>query len=319
MIKKTVLVLLSVVVGALAVYYFTGSEDTSVVDTTNNQAQQSAGANEPEEPIAPTMYSSDYEIVDSEYGTQVSVTINESMGLRTIVANALPNHDTGEFPNSGNPNEISAQSTTYEYPLSPTFTGNPVNVRTPGVAINGVKFEPATAERATCESGDVLAIEAIQDITDLGLDFNNAHVQPTGEYHYHGISPAFTTGVDASQDLVHVGFAADGYLMYYSRSGAYKPSYQIKDGDRTVGCSYEVPPAGERVVEFGQIRDGSLTDDWEYVEGSGQLDECNGVTIDGSYGYIITDDFPYVSRCLMGTASEATPPSGSGSRPAPPR
>ena len=55
------------------------------------------------------------------------------------------------------------------------------------------------------------------------LDFNNAHVQPTGEYHYHGISELLVDAYASDDDLVLVGFAADGHLMYYSKSGAYAP------------------------------------------------------------------------------------------------
>jgi len=89
-------------------------------------------------------------------------------------------------------------------------TGAQTEVRTTGVAVNGVKFEPGTAETVTCDSGETLRVEALQDINDLGLDFNNAHVQPTGEYHYHGASElladADSTGdVDVEID----GTAAD--------------------------------------------------------------------------------------------------------------
>ena len=45
---------------------------------------------------------------------------------------------------------------------------------------------------------------------------------------------------------------------------------------------------------------------FEYIDGYGDLDECNGrvgVTPefpDGIYYYMVTDDFPYFSRCLKG-------------------
>ena len=45
---------------------------------------------------------------------------------------------------------------------------------------------------------------------------------------------------------------------------------------------------------------------FEYVAGSGDLDQCNGrigVTPefpDGIYHYMVTDDFPFFSRCLKG-------------------
>jgi len=38
------------------------------------------------------------------------VDISVRGGLRCITSNGLPNHDTGRFPNSGNPNSISEQA-----------------------------------------------------------------------------------------------------------------------------------------------------------------------------------------------------------------
>ena len=46
--------------------------------------------------------------------------------------------------------------------------------------------------------------------------------------------------------------------------------------------------------------DGTFLEDWEYVAGSGDLDECNGIIIDGTYAYFLTGGFPYVPRCLNG-------------------
>jgi hypothetical protein len=54
----------------------------------------------------------------------------------------------------------------------------------------------------------------------------------------------------------------------------------------------------------GGHHDGTFTSDFEFVEGSGDLDECNGITIDGIYVYLVTNEFPYVSRCLMGEMSQ---------------
>lgn len=262
-------------------------------------------------------YMGDYEIVDEDYGTEVSVVVDTEAGTRTITANAIPNHTTGDFPNEGNPNTISEQNLSYTYPLNPTFTGNAIFARTPGVAINGVKLEPATAERAICSSGEVYSIEALQDRVDLGLDINNAHVQPTGEYHYHGKSSLLTSALTGDNDLVHVAFAADGYMIYYSKSGRYAPSYKVGTNNREgAGCSYSNPATGDE-VEFGPTKDGSLDVDWEYLEGQGDLDECNGITIDGQYIYLMTDEYPYISRCLNGEFSELQPGSGGGFSAAP--
>jgi len=265
-------------------------------------------------------YLGSYSIDDTGFGTQVTVTVDEEANTRTIESNALPNHETGEFPNAGNPSAISAQDTSWTFPIEPVYVGTASFSRTPGVTISGIKYEPDTAERATCDTGEQYSIEAIQDVTDLGLDFNNAHVQPTGEYHYHGVSDLLVDAYSTDQDLVHVAFAADGHLIYYSKSNVYSPSYRIGDTPREgENCTYSGGPLTpiDPPLVFGSVKDGSLKSDWEYDESYGELDECNGTMIDGEYAYLITDDYPYVPRCLMGstTGSDTGGGAGGGERP----
>ena len=50
----------------------------------------------------------------------------------------------------------------------------------------------------------------------------------------------------------------------------------------------------------GGTYDGTFRDDYEYVPSAGDLDECNGMTVDGVYGYYITDAFPYIVACFRG-------------------
>ncbi|SVB78071.1 uncharacterized protein METZ01_LOCUS230925, partial [marine metagenome] len=47
-------------------------------------------------------YLGSYTLVDEEFGTMVTVAVDGS--IRTIDSNALPDHETGDFPNNGNPN-----------------------------------------------------------------------------------------------------------------------------------------------------------------------------------------------------------------------
>ena len=258
-------------------------------------------------------YLGNYSISDAVFGTQTTVTV--SGDARTIVTNALPNHETGFFPNSGNPNTISAQSDRYEYPANPIYQGTATEVHVPGVAVNGVKFEPGTAETVTCATGETYRVEGLQDTFNLGMDFNNAHVQPTGAYHYHGLSNLLAgIHTHSGGELVHVGFAADGYLIYISTTNAYAPSYRLSASLRTgSNCKVSLGGAqGPNMVLGGTVPDGTYTSDWEYVSGSGDLDECNGTLIDGQYVYVITNEFPYISRCLNGEFTE-TRPSGPNS------
>ncbi|MEM9561156.1 MAG: YHYH protein [Actinomycetota bacterium] len=301
-----------------------GDADASGDDDASGEDDASGGDaaadTEPVASLTDSGYVDEYTLVDEGFGTMTTVTIDG--GTRTIETNALPDHDTGEFPNAGNPNAITAQDLTWEFPVEAAFTGSATEVRTTGVAVNGVKFEPGTAETVTCSSGETYRIEALQELYDLGLDFNNAHVQPTGEYHYHGISELLVDAYDDDQDLVHIGFAADGYLMYYSKSGAYESSYVLSDGERAgTGCVASGPAGNAEFDLVGTSPDGTYTNDFVYTDGAGDLDACNGTTIDGQYAYIVTDAYPYVSRCLNGEVSGAGvggPPAGGGDEGAAP-
>ena len=285
------------------------AESTAPAEDAGEETNASAGDADVGDPVisSGSSYLSSYTLDDEEFGTQVTVTVEGAR--RTIVTNALPDHETGDFPNNGNPNAISAQDLTYEYTSEPTFAGETSSPLVIGVAVNGVKFEPGTAESVTCSSGETYLVEALQDTYNLGLDFNNAHVQPTGEYHYHGASQLLADAYSTDDDLVLVGFAADGYLMYYSKSGAYESGYELVSAARTgTDCTASSALRVDDVEVDGTTPDGTFTSDWVWSDEAGDLDSCNGVTIDGTYAYVITNEFPFISRCLNGDANDAGPP-----------
>ncbi len=286
-----------------------GSAETTAPATTASTTTQAPATTAAMTTATGSEYLGSYTLVDEEFGTMMTVTVDGS--IRTINSNALPDHETGDFPNSGNPNTISEQDVSYDFATEPIYTGAATGVRMTGVAVNGVKFEPGTAENVTCGTGETFRVEALQDIYNLGFDFNNAHVQPTGEYHYHGVSQLLVEAYERDGDLVHVGFATDGFLMYYSKSGAYESGYELAMADRTgTDCVLSLPP-GDAVNIDGTSPDGTYTSDWVYNEGGGALDSCNGITIGGEYLYVITDDYPYVGRCLNGQVrAGATGPDG---------
>ncbi len=290
-----------------------GGDGSDLADTTQPVTTSAAPSSGSGSELPSSEYLGDYELSDDGFGTKVTVTVGD--GTRKIVTNALPNHKTGEFPNEGNPNSISAQDLTWELPTVPKLASTPGEPRVPGVAVNGIKFEPGTAETVSCASGERFRVEAVQEMFDLGLDFNNAHVQPTGEYHYHGVSELLVKLYESDADLVHVGFAADGHLIYFSKSGAFTPAYRLDTKTRT-GTECEMSlPGGETFDTNGTKPDGTYTSDWVFDAASGNLDECNGATVGGTYAYFITDTFPYVSRCLKGEFTEEGPPAGAGGMP----
>ena len=58
------------------------------------------------------------------------VKIYEKDGFRVVESNGIPDHETGTFPNHGNPNRISEQKYNYKIPLNPTVS--PEGFRMPG-------------------------------------------------------------------------------------------------------------------------------------------------------------------------------------------
>ena len=235
----------------------------------------------------------------------------------------FPNHEVGTFPNPHNPNTISEQNVNATFALCPSLISeNGVAVGGPGgviaYALNSVKFDPGTAGRCTdtgsCSLGPGPGswnIEALGHSTfDFGDDMNHAHVQPSGEYHYHGIPELYLTNLGNGEAMTLVGWAADGFPVYarYGYTDAndsssaikvVKPSWQLKsNGD--IGRPNTNARTGQSIPL------GAFTQDFEYVAGSGDLDQCNGrigVTPEfpnGIYHYMVTDDFPFFSRCLKG-------------------
>jgi hypothetical protein len=251
------------------------------------------------------------------------VTITEREGFRYITSNGIPDHEPGRFPNRGNPNTISEQTYDYRMPIAPTALAEPVPMRGYlfGVALNGVPFDPGTAEIWTPQGRRMRGqardygwnYDALSGKIDLGIDEHHAHVQPTGAYHYHGLPTGLIEHLaehrkEAGEEagMILVGYAADGFPIY-ARFGYkdaddpasalidLKSSYRLKNGERTA------QPDGP-----GGKYDGTYVQDFEYVEGAGDLDECNGrfgVTPEypgGTYYYVLTETYPFVPRDFRG-------------------
>ncbi|WP_144213065.1 YHYH protein [Shewanella donghaensis] len=240
-------------------------------------------------------------------------------GIRDLVANGIPDHAVGQFPNANNPNYIYEQDISANFTLMPTQTDTATTLGGPrgtlGYVLNGVKIDASTA--GTCDdSGDDCSmignegnwnIEALgQSSFNFGTDDNNAHVQPTGEYHYHGMPEGFVTlkgGSNSSMTLI--AWAADGFPIYarYGYSSADDSSSALK----SIAGSYQLVTTVSSSRPSTDIYPlGTFSQDWEYVAGSGDLDECNGrvgVTPEfpeGIYHYYATDSYPFFQRCVKG-------------------
>lgn len=244
-------------------------------------------------------------------------------GFRNFKSNGVPNHEHGKFPGPGNPNAIAAQRYEFRVPEAPIAKDESSEVRgmLAGIALNGVVFDPGTAEFWKDDPSTGWRLEAIApegvSHRSLGIDASHAHVQPTGAYHYHGApiglieSIAKDRGTARGQAMILIGYAADGFPIYDgfgptdpndlgSPLKALRSSYMLKTQDRPGG---DEGPGGKP--------DGIYTRDWEFIKDSGDLDECNGrfgVTPEypnGTYHYVITDSFPYIHRRFKGVPDES--------------
>ncbi|QDT37812.1 YHYH protein [Stratiformator vulcanicus] len=261
------------------------------------------------------------------------VSIKESGNKRVIVSNGLPDHATGQFPNRGNPNRISAQNHRFDVPLKPRNTRRLTSSRGAsfGVALNGVPFDPFAAEFWRRDRRSGWSYEPLGPGINLGTDQSNAHVQPGGVYHYHGLPKAYVEKlINSSPDkakMVQIGWAADGFPIY--NNFGLKDSNDLEGGFREMKSSYVlkrgVRPSGPR----GRY-DGTFVEDWEYDQEAGDLDEANGRFSptpdfpDGIFHYYVTTEFPFIPRYWRGEADQSFrkgPPGGGpggGRGPGPP-
>lgn len=262
-------------------------------------------------------------ISGNEFNSDSSVSLNATYSWtctttsRVLSANGVPNHPVGTFPGPGNPNTIAAVPTSATYAISPAPTLVSTTVITSGYGINGVKLEPATA--GTCGDsggsscnlaggGGAWNIEALgQSAFNFGVDSNNAHVQPNGAYHYHGMPEGLITKLGGSTTtMTLVGWAPDGFPIY-ARNG-YVVANNAASGLKALTSSYRLKSAPDsNRPATSSYSMGTFSQDYEYVAGLGDLDDCNGrsgVTPEfpaGIYHYVITSTYPFISRCVKGT------------------
>ena len=233
------------------------------------------------------------------------VSISRQGDSLVIRSNGIADHSTGNFPNRNNPHAISEQNYIFVIDATPSKARRVTDVERSafGVALNGIPFDPNAAEWWQRDRQSGWSYDPFAMAGQLGLDRNNAHVQPNGAYHYHGL-PFGLLSRSAQAGGEHsalVGFAADGFPVYAQygltngKIAEQRSSYQLRSGSRPSG------PGGRY--------DGVFIEDYVYAVVSGDLDACNGKDTvtpenpEGTYAYFITDEFPYIPRCWVGTPS----------------
>ena len=213
---------------------------------------------------------------------------------RCIFSNGQPNHKIGQFPNKGNPNRFRQQEVQVCVDANPTFTGRiDRKANGSGITITGIIIRPGTADWYDASSPRGFSrdrssgwnLEGMGPANTLGLDSENAHVDNRGLYHYHGVSPSLASSLNGTL----IGYAADGHEIHFIGDKA-TSSWRLKTGQRST------KPFGEH--------DGTYNEDYEYIAGSGNLDECNGARSDGKYLYFATNKYPFFPRCFLGRVSK---------------
>jgi YHYH protein len=248
---------------------------------------------------------------------QVSIEIHD--GHRHVRANGIPDHEVGRFPNSTNPHSIRPQQYRIDLPATPKPADRVTSIYFPdrrgppntpfGITVTGVLMDPGTAEFWNGDRQAGWNYEALSGAVPLGIDENMAHVQPNGAYHYHGLPRPLLKrlGLAPGSHSPQIGWAADGFPVYavhgYSDPKKaesavieLKSSFRLKIGNRPDG---DAGPGGKY--------DGTFVQDYEFAQGSGDLDECNGrfcVTPEfpaGTYAYFLTNEWPVIPRSFRGT------------------
>jgi arylsulfatase A-like enzyme len=254
---------------------------------------------------------------------------------RVVYSNNYPNHNfnyvADRIPNP--------YYRVYKFDLKPKLSGEvtsltrangrPVNFF--GIALNGVYMMPSPATPFIFEdvnTGEYNWDWVFEPTTNIGdgsdfvaLDCASAHVNPNSGYHYHGnmyeyveeLEQGISTLNTPPAEVLQVGWAADGFPVLYrfgpDKEGNIKemfPSFQLKSGLRP----------GDGISAPCGSYSGKYTNDFGYVAGKGDLDECNGIeasitltTAQGEenfdYYYVVTQDFPQISRCIKGNFNDS--------------
>lgn len=273
------------------------------------------------------------------YNSDFVITSNNT--FCTFTSNNIPNHNVGANTTTGSNFASQVTPNTLDYvlniPRNPVKSNTATYVQKQGgfitlngIMLNGVDLDMDSAFCYNTEFTTPLQI-GLGTRTQCGLTADWYAVPAAnpdyvtldeyaghpfaGRYHYHSDNHGLShveeadvlvegsTIVDASGSPV-IGFAPDGFPIY----GHY--FYDLETHQLRKAKSSWVTYTSERETPAGStdpfppiathVR-GLFVEDWHYSEGSGDLDECNGmVDAYGNYGYYYTEDYPFGPLCSFG-------------------
>lgn len=258
-------------------------------------------------------------------GFEADIAISADNNSCTLTSNGIPNHNFNDT-SARFASNVSPQSQTFEINRAPEFAASTtaLSQRTiNAVMLNGVVvdllsagcYDPSSPQASDGSRGDDEGItpigcpdthpwlaDPLGVFHHFGADAHNAHVQPGGLYHYHGNPNAMFDDNPSDQGSPVIGFAADGFPIY----GSYFYDAQT-DTVREARSGYTLKAVREPVDGYDTppgLPDGKYINDWEFTN-AGDLDECNGMTINGQYGYYAINEFPWIMNCYKGTPNSS--------------
>ena len=231
--------------------------------------------------------------------------VEYSNNFTYVSASGIPDYNIGPWP--GNPNTPSNQNYVFKIPRNP-------------VEETGIKTSTPLGHQAVLMNGTVTynSLDAFSynnqgiwhqdaNVFEAGsFDASGGHSQQFGAYHYHQGPVELFSNIDSSQHSPIIGFSFDGFPIYgpfgYANTSGTGPirrmqaGYQLRNitqrNSLPDGSNLTPPQWGPAVGT--QYPLGSFVEDYEFISGSGDLDEYNGrfcVTPEypnGIYAYFVT-------------------------------
>ena len=235
-----------------------------------------------------------------------------------VSCTCIPGYDIG--PWAGNPNTPANQDFCFRITFNPqenTGTLTNTGLGHIGVWRNGVSI--FNAKDAFSYNNQGVWFQDAYVFEGSSFDACLGHPAGNGEYHHHVNPTCLYNDSDEANHSPIVGYAFDGYPIYgaYGYSNPLDPNSAVsrmQSGQQLRNISSRQTLAdgtGLPAYQYGptvnsQYPIGSFIEDYEYIEGSGDLDEHNGrfcITPDypeGIYAYFITIDdyldpvYPYI-------------------------
>jgi len=232
--------------------------------------------------------------------SQTATAVNNKISIeiqgnqRCFTTNSIPDHQTGPFRNGTKVTSIALKLCVTRHPVK---RARPTKLMgSMGIALNGIQFQPNTSgffdpntARGHGRDGDRnWSFDLAGAPNQRGLDNNNAHVGRLGSYHYHNL-PVHLIAKQAVKSTSLIGYAADGFEIHYVANKV-NSGYHLKQGSRPTKT-----PSGSY--------DGTYNEDYQFIAAANSLDQCNMGKLAGKNVYFLTDQYPFIPRCLWGEPS----------------